>query len=133
MRLNLDHIAFRSSDMDHAIVRTVRLREERQVQPSLVMIDSQFVKLGQEGGKNTALMGSNRQKGASVTPSRWSKKVSVRTQAMDCRAHLDVVRQRSNPDSRLGTIARKSCLHALCCDDPFNASQTHKQSTNLEV
>lgn len=43
-----------------ALVREVRLQEGRQAQPSLVIIDSQSVKLGQKGGKNRELMGSNR-------------------------------------------------------------------------
>lgn len=43
-----------------ALVREVRLQEGRQAQPSLVIIDSQSVKLGQKGGKNRELMATNR-------------------------------------------------------------------------
>ncbi len=38
------------------IVRQVRVSEGRAAEPSLVIIDSQSVKLGQKGGRNRALM-----------------------------------------------------------------------------
>lgn len=43
-----------------ALVKQVRLSEGRQAQPSLVIIDSQSVKLGQKGGKNMALMATKK-------------------------------------------------------------------------
>jgi transposase len=42
------------------LVRQVRQAEGREADPSLAIIDSQSVKLGQKGGRNTALMGSKR-------------------------------------------------------------------------
>ena len=38
------------------MVQQVRVSEGREAEPSLVIIDSQSVKLGQKGGKNRALM-----------------------------------------------------------------------------
>lgn len=38
-----------------ALVREVRLAEQRNAQPSLTIIDSQSVKLGEKAGRNTAL------------------------------------------------------------------------------
>lgn len=46
--------------INHALVQQVRLQEGRDAQPSLAIIDSQSVKLGQKGGKNTVLMATNR-------------------------------------------------------------------------
>ncbi|MBW4471728.1 MAG: IS5 family transposase [Stenomitos rutilans HA7619-LM2] len=43
-----------------ALVQQVRISEGRQAQPSLAVIDSQSVKLGQKGGRNTGLMVTNR-------------------------------------------------------------------------
>lgn len=43
-----------------ALVQKVRMYEGRDAQPSLAIIDSQSVKLGQKGGKNTALMATKR-------------------------------------------------------------------------
>jgi transposase len=43
-----------------ALVEQVRVSEGREAQPSLAIIDSQSVKLGQKGGKNTALMATNK-------------------------------------------------------------------------
>ncbi len=43
-----------------ALVKQVRLSEGRQDQPSLAIIDSQSVKLGQKGGKNTVLMATKK-------------------------------------------------------------------------
>lgn len=42
------------------LVQEVRTAEGRDAEPSLVIIDSQSVKLGQKGGKNTALMVTKR-------------------------------------------------------------------------
>lgn len=42
------------------LVQQVRVREGREPQPSLTIIDSQSVKLGQKGGRNTALMATKR-------------------------------------------------------------------------
>jgi transposase len=41
------------------LVQQVRLREGGEAEPSLAIIDSQSVKLGQKGGKNTGWMGTN--------------------------------------------------------------------------
>lgn len=41
------------------LVQAVRQSEGRQDEPSLVIIDSQSVKLGQKGGRNKALTGAN--------------------------------------------------------------------------
>ena len=41
------------------LVRDVRQSEGRHEEPSLVIIDSQSVKLGQKGGQNKALTGAN--------------------------------------------------------------------------
>lgn len=46
--------------INQALVQQVRLHEGRDAQPSLAIIDSQSVKLGQKGGKNRALMATNR-------------------------------------------------------------------------
>ena len=43
-----------------ALVEKVRVSEGRDAQPSLTIIDSQSVKLGQKGGKNRALMATSR-------------------------------------------------------------------------
>lgn len=43
-----------------ALVQQVRVSEGREAQPSLAIIDSQSVKLGQKGGRNTGLMATNR-------------------------------------------------------------------------
>ena len=43
-----------------ALVQQVRISEGRAAQPSLAIIDSQSVKLGQKGGRNTELMAINR-------------------------------------------------------------------------
>lgn len=40
--------------INQALVQQVRVHEGRQAQPSLVIIDSQSVKLGQKGGKSRA-------------------------------------------------------------------------------
>jgi transposase len=48
------------------LVRAVRLAEGRDEEPSLAIIDSQSVKLGQKGGKNTGLMAISKSKDASV-------------------------------------------------------------------
>ena len=46
--------------INQALVQQVRVHEGRNAQPSLAIIDSQSVKLGQKGGKNMALMAINR-------------------------------------------------------------------------
>jgi transposase len=46
--------------INQALVQQVRLHEGRDAQPSLAIIDSQSVKLGQKGGKNTGSMAINR-------------------------------------------------------------------------
>lgn len=43
-------------EINSALVQQVRRQEGREAQPSLAIIDSQSVKLGQKGGKNRALM-----------------------------------------------------------------------------
>ncbi|UBF23974.1 IS5 family transposase [Kovacikia minuta CCNUW1] len=43
-----------------ALVQQVRISEGRAAQPSLAIIDSQSVKLGQKGGRNTELMATSR-------------------------------------------------------------------------
>ena len=48
------------------LVRAVRLVEGRDEEPSLAIIDSQSVKLGQKGGRNTVLMATSKSKDASV-------------------------------------------------------------------
>jgi transposase len=48
------------------LVRAVRLAEGRDEEPSLAIIDSQSVKLGQKGGRNTVLMATSKSKDASV-------------------------------------------------------------------
>lgn len=53
--------------INYALVCEVRVSEGREAQPSLAIIDSQSVKLGQKGGTNRALMVINKSKGASVT------------------------------------------------------------------
>lgn len=52
------------------LVQRVREADGRAAQPSLVIIDSQSVKLGQKGGMNTVWMDINRSRGASVIS--WS-------------------------------------------------------------
>lgn len=42
------------------LVREVRLAAGREADPSLAIIDSQSVKLGQKGGRNTALMATRK-------------------------------------------------------------------------
>jgi len=42
------------------LVQQVRLKEGRDAKPSLAIIDSQSVKLGQKGGRNKELMATNR-------------------------------------------------------------------------
>lgn len=42
--------------INSTMVQQVRVSEGREAEPSLVIIDSQSVKLGQKGGKNRALM-----------------------------------------------------------------------------
>ncbi len=42
------------------LVQEVRTAQGRDAEPSLVIIDSQSVKLGQKGGRNTVLMGTNK-------------------------------------------------------------------------
>lgn len=42
------------------LVRAVRMQEGRDADPSLAIIDSQSVKLGQKGGKSTALTATKR-------------------------------------------------------------------------
>lgn len=42
------------------LVRAVRVQEGRNADPSLAIIDSQSVKLGQKGAKNTALTATKR-------------------------------------------------------------------------
>jgi transposase len=46
--------------INQALVQQVRLQEGRDAQPSLAIIDSQSVQLGQKGGKNTGSMATNR-------------------------------------------------------------------------
>jgi transposase len=48
------------------LVRRVRTAEGRDTDPSLAIIDSQSVKLGQKGGRNKALMGTKGSKDASA-------------------------------------------------------------------
>lgn len=43
-----------------SLVREVRLAAGREADPSLAIIDSQSVKLGQKGGRTTALMATKR-------------------------------------------------------------------------
>lgn len=42
------------------LVREVRLAAGREAEPSLAIIDSQSVRLGQKGGKNTERMATRR-------------------------------------------------------------------------
>lgn len=42
--------------INDGLVRQVRTSQGREAEPSLVIIDSQSVKLGQKGGRNTGLM-----------------------------------------------------------------------------
>lgn len=42
--------------INEQLVRQVRTSQGREAEPSLVIIDSQSVKLGQKGGRNTGLM-----------------------------------------------------------------------------
>jgi transposase len=53
-------------EMNGVLVREVRLAEGRDEEPSLAIIDSQSVKLGQKKGKNTALMATSRSKDVNV-------------------------------------------------------------------
>lgn len=46
--------------INQALVQQVRLQEGRQAQPSLAIVDSQSVKLGQKGERNMELMAINR-------------------------------------------------------------------------
>lgn len=46
--------------INQALVQQVRLQEGRDAQPSLAILDSQSVKLGQKGGKSRAWMATNR-------------------------------------------------------------------------
>ena len=46
--------------INSTMVQQVRVSEGREAEPSLVIIDSQSVKLGQKGGKNRALMETNK-------------------------------------------------------------------------
>lgn len=46
--------------INQALVQQVRLQEGRQAQPSLAIIDSQSVKLGQKGERNTELTATNK-------------------------------------------------------------------------
>lgn len=48
-----------------AFVREVRMSEGRDAEPSLAIIDSQSVKLGQKGGTNRGLMATSTSKDAS--------------------------------------------------------------------
>jgi transposase len=50
-----------------ALVQQVRVSEGRNAQPSLAIIDSQSVKLGQKGGKNMVLMATKKSKGVNAT------------------------------------------------------------------
>lgn len=47
-------------DINAILVQKVRVSEGREAQPSLGIIDSQSVKLGQKGGRHKALMATNR-------------------------------------------------------------------------
>lgn len=46
--------------INQALVQQVRLQAGREAQPSLAIIDSQSVKLGQKGARNTESMAINR-------------------------------------------------------------------------
>lgn len=46
--------------INHALVAEVRVREGRDADPSLAIIDSQSVKLGQKGGRRRGLMAINK-------------------------------------------------------------------------
>jgi hypothetical protein len=46
--------------INSALVKQVREQQGRNAEPSLVIIDSQSVKLGQKGAKNTASMAIKR-------------------------------------------------------------------------
>lgn len=46
--------------INQALVQQVRLQAGRQAQPSLAIIDSQSVKLGQKGARNTESMAINK-------------------------------------------------------------------------
>jgi transposase len=46
--------------INEVLVRRVRVSEGRNAEPSLVIIDSQSVKLGQKGGRSRALMATKR-------------------------------------------------------------------------
>ena len=45
--------------INSVLVPQVRVKEGREAQPSLAIIDSKSVKLGQKGGRNTGLMATN--------------------------------------------------------------------------
>ncbi len=47
-------------EMNAALVRQVRVAAGREEQPSLTIMDSQSVKLGQKGGRKLALMATER-------------------------------------------------------------------------
>lgn len=53
--------------LNDALVRQVRQAEGREEEPSLVIIDSQSVKLGQKGGRNRESMATSGSRGANVT------------------------------------------------------------------
>jgi transposase len=50
-----------------ALVAKVRVQEGREAQPSMIISDSQSVKLGQKGGTNKGLMATRRSKDANDT------------------------------------------------------------------
>ncbi len=52
--------------INDALVRQVRQAEGREAEPSLAIIDSQSVKLGQKGGMNTEWMATSRSRDASA-------------------------------------------------------------------
>jgi len=54
------------------LVQQVRVEAGREPEPSLVMIDSQSVKLGQKGGRNRALTATKRSRDANVILSSMS-------------------------------------------------------------
>jgi transposase len=46
--------------INQTLVQQVRLREGREAEPSLVIMDSQSVKLGQKGGRNRGMTATKR-------------------------------------------------------------------------
>jgi len=54
------------------LVKQVRVEAGREPEPSLVIIDSQSVKLGQKGGRNRALTATKRSRDANVILSSMS-------------------------------------------------------------